>query len=103
MNKFFMGCLSLAAIALMIGQAVAGSNGSNAANAAAQAAGDANDGGVMVIETYSASTVSVPGNNNQMQPLPGAPGVEVAPVDSSSAQPVMVEEDMLIEQTEDGE
>jgi hypothetical protein len=35
-----------------------------------------------------------------MQPLPQDPGVEVAPVDSSSAvEPVWVEEDVLIQQT----
>lgn len=106
MNKFFMGCLSLAAIALMVGQAIAGSNESNAMNAAANAANNADNGGVMIIETYSASAVSLPANNNgnnQMQALPGEPGVEVAPLDSSAAQPVVVEEDMLIQQTEDGE
>lgn len=109
MSKFFMGCLSLAALALMIGQAVAGANnaGNNAANNAFNnAANNANNDGVAVMETYtSTSTVSVPGNTNtDLQPLPGNPGVEVAPVDSSVAeQPVVVEEDMIIQETEDGE
>jgi hypothetical protein len=52
----------------------------------------------MVVETYS-SSATVP--ENDMQPLPGNPGVEVAPVDSSTAQPVEVEEDMLVEESED--
>ena len=107
MNKFFMGCLSVAALALMIGQAVAGGDNpvNNAANAAMkQAAENANNNGVLNIETYTASAVSVPAeNNNNMQPLADNPGVEVAPVDSSMTQPVLVEEDMLIQETEDGE
>lgn len=107
MNKFFMGCLSVAALALMIGQAVAGGDNpvNNAANAAMkQAAENANNNGVLIIETYTASAVSVPAeNNNNMQPLADNPGVEVAPVDSSMTQPVLVEEDMLIQETEAGE
>lgn len=102
MNKFFMGCLSCAALALMIGQAIAGSGNAGAANAAVKNAAD--DGGVVVIETYSSSAVTVPANNNnEMQPLPGDPGVEVAPLDSSADQPVVVEEGMMVEETEDGE
>ena len=106
MNKFFMGCLSLAALALMIGQAVAGGENSvsNAANAALKnAANNANNDGVLIIETYTASAVSVPAGENDMQPLPGDPGVEAGPLNSSAAQPVLVEEDMLIQETEDGE
>ncbi|MBO5037875.1 MAG: hypothetical protein J6C85_00245 [Alphaproteobacteria bacterium] len=103
MNKFFMGCLSVAALALMIGQAIAESNSAGAVNAAQAAANAQDNGGVVIIETYSASAVTVPSNNNDMQPLPGDPGVDVAPLDSSAAQPVMVEEDMLVEETEDGE
>lgn len=99
MNKFFMGCLSCAALALMIGQAIAGAGNAGASNAAQTQ----DNGGVVIIETYSASSVAVPAGNNDMQPLPGNPGVEVAPVDSSIAQPVVVEEDMLIEETQDGE
>ena len=109
MNKFFMGCLSLAALALMVGQAIAGGDNlvNNSANAAMRnAANNAENGGVLIMETYTASAVSVPASNpdSNMQPLPGDPGVEVAPVDSSSTvQPVVVEEDMLIQETEDGE
>ncbi len=111
MNKIFMGLLAVAAIALVVSQAIAGASnsGSNAANAA----NNADNGGVMIIETYSASAVTVPGNNNSgnanannngdMQPLPGDPGVEVAPTNTPDGQPVVVEEDMLIQQTEDGE
>ncbi len=100
MNKLFMGLLAVAALALIVSQAIAGA--SNANNNAA----NADNGGVMIIETYSASSVATPGNadgNNDMQPLPGDPGVEVAPLNSSVAQPIMVEEDVVIQQTEDGE
>ncbi len=107
MNKFFMGCLSVAALALMIGQAIAGGDipVSNAANAAMKnAAQNAENNGVLIMETYTASAVAIPaGNNNDMQPLPDNPGVEVAPVDSSVSQPLLVEEDMLIQETESGE
>lgn len=100
MNKLFMGLLAVAALALIVSQAIA--RASNANNNAA----NAHNGGVMIIETYSASSVATPGNadgNNDMQPLPGDPGVEVAPLNSSVAQPIMVEEDVMIQQTEDGE
>lgn len=109
MNKFFMGCLSLAALALMVGQAIAGGDNlvNNSVNAAMQkAADDAENGGVLIMETYTASAVSVPASNpdSNMQPLPGDPGVEVAPIENSSAvQPVVVEEGMIIQETEDGE
>lgn len=103
MNKFFMGCLSVAALALMIGQAIAESGNNSAANAAQTAANAQDNDGVVIIETYSASSVTVPANNNDMQPLPGDPGVEVAPDNSSMAEPAVVEEDVLIEETEDGE
>ena len=89
-----------------------GCNTNNASNAPA----NADNGGVMIIETYSASAVTVPGNynsnsnanaagnNSDMQPLPGDPGVEVAPVNSTAGQPVVVEEeDVLVQETEDGE
>lgn len=97
MNKFFMGCLSVCALALMIGQAIAGGN--NHSQKTNSMMNNANDDGVVIIETYSSSIVSSPNNNDDMQPLPQDPGVEVAPVDSSSmAQPVMIEEDMEIQQ-----
>ncbi len=105
MNKLFMGLLAVAALALIVTKAIAGA--SNANNNAANAAANADNGGVMIIETYSASSVTTPGNadgDNDMQPLPGDPGVEVAPLNSSAAQPIMVEEeDVMIQQTEDGE
>jgi len=99
MSRFFLGFLALSALALMIGHATAGGGSANDANQMA------NNGAVMIVETYTASS-SVPSNeNNNFQPLPDDPGVEVAPAPSitASAQPVMVEDDMLIEQTEDGE
>ncbi len=105
MNKLFMGLLAMAALTLIVTKAIAGASNTN--NNAANAAANADNGGVMIIETYSASSVATPGNadgNNDMQPLPGDPGVEVAPLDSSAAQPIMVEEeDVMIQQTEDGE
>lgn len=102
-----MGLLAVAALALIVTKAIAGA--SNANNNAANAVANADNGGVMIIETYSASSVTTPGsadgdNDNDMQPLPGDPGVEVAPLNSSAAQPIMVEEeDVMIQQTEDGE
>lgn len=97
MNKFFMGCLSVCALSLMIGQAIAG--GYNHSEKAKNMMNDANDDGVVIIETYSSSIVSNPNNSNDMQPLPNNPGVEVAPVDSSSmAEPVLIEEDVEIQQ-----
>ena len=113
MNKIFMGLLAVAALALIVSQAIAGaSNTNNASNAPA----NADNGGVMIIETYSASAVTVPGNynsnsnanaagnNSDMQPLPGDPGVEVAPGNSTAGQPVVVEEEeVLVQETEDGE
>ena len=99
-----MGLLAVAALALIVTKAIAGA--SNANNNAANAAANADNGGVMIIETYSASSVTTPGSadgDNDMQPLPGDPGVEVAPLNSSAAQPIMVEEDVMIQQTEDGE
>ena len=104
MNKLFMGLLAVAALALIVTKAIAGA--SNANNNAANAAANADNGGVMIIETYSASSVTTPGSadgDNDMKPLPGDPGVEVAPLNSSAAQPIMVEEDVMIQQTEDGE
>ncbi len=102
MNKFFMGCLSVCALALMIGQAVAGGNMHS--QKAKNMMNDDNNGGVVIIETYSSSVVSNPNNSNDMQPLPQDPGVEVAPVDSSSmVEPVWVEEDVWIQQTGSGE
>ncbi|MBE6462670.1 MAG: hypothetical protein E7005_02795 [Alphaproteobacteria bacterium] len=91
MLKFFLGCLSLVAIGLMINQAIAG--GQNPAN----------NSGIMIVETISSSSVVSP-QESDMEPLPGNPGVEVAPIEGSSAvEPVMVEEDMEIDEVEDGE
>lgn len=96
MNRFFMGCLSLAALALVITQAIAGDN---TPSANANSDGD----GVMVIETYSSTVMTNQDNQDEdMQPLPEDPGVEVAPVDSSVAQPMMIEEEgVIIHQTAD--
>lgn len=98
MTRFFLGCLALCALALMVGQATAVSN--NGANNAAD------NGGVLIVETYTASAQPVSDSNSDMQPLPNNPGVEVAPDNSSAdatGEPVMVEEDMTIQQTEQGE
>jgi len=111
MNRVLLSLLAVAAIAMMVNQAVAeNSNAGNVANAAMSNAANNNNGGAVVFEGFSATSVTVPATENapvtdgDMQPLPGDPGVEVAPIDSSVAsQPVVVEEDMLIEQTEDGE
>lgn len=90
MSRFLLGCLALFALALMVGQAVA--DATNAAN------NPADNNGVLIIETYTATAENSP--NNEMQPLPGNPGVEVAPDNASTEnQPVMVEEDMTVEQT----
>lgn len=105
MNRLFMGLLAISALALIVSQAIAGASGT------ADAADAADNGGVMIIETYSASAVATPAGNNapsnadsaDMQPLPGDPGVEVAPIDSSAAQPVLVEEDVLVQETESGD
>ena len=91
MSRFFLGFLAVAALALVIRQAVA-------ENAASSQNGSMANGGVMIIETYSASANSFASSSDNMQPLPGSPGVEVAPNDTP--QPDMVEEDMLVEQTE---
>lgn len=111
-----MGLLAVAALALIVSQAIAGASNTNNTNNASNAPANADNGGVMIIETYSASAVTVPGNynsnsnanaagnNSDMQPLPGDPGVEVAPVNSTAGQPVVVEEeDVLVQETEDGE
>ena len=94
MFRFFICCLSLVAIGLFVNQAIAGGNNV------------ANGNGVMITETITSTTSSVvtPQENNEMQTLPQDPGVEVAPLDTSStAQPVMVEEGMMVEETESGE
>lgn len=98
MFRFFLGCLSIAAIGLVISQAIAGGNNLQNNNSA----NNPNDsGGVMIVETISASSTVQP-QNNDMQPLPNNPGVEVAPIENnatSSVVPVMVEEGVMIEQT----
>ena len=100
MNKFFMGCLSLGALALFISQAIAG-DGNPSVNIANDVMNDS--GGAVVIESYSSSVMMEPDDqDNDMEPLPDNPGVEVAPVDSSVAQPVLIEEDgIIIHQTAD--
>ncbi len=94
MFRFFLGCLAVAAIGLMISQAVAGGN--NHGNMPS-------NNGIVVIETISSSSVVEPQNVDDMEPLPNNPGVEVAPIQnstSSQVSPVVVEEGMMIEQTE---
>jgi len=103
MNRFFLGLLALGALALMISQAaIAGGNTHHRGHNAQQSNGAANNsGGVMIVETYTASSAPTSADN-EMQPLPGDPGVEVAP-DNASANPVMVEEDVMVEQQTEGE
>jgi len=108
MNRFFLGLLALGALALMISQAaIAGGNMHHRGHKAQQAnATSDNSGGVMIIETYTASSAPMSADS-EMQPLPGDPGVEVAPDNNSDANatgnPVMVEEDMVVEQQTEGE
>lgn len=99
MNRIFLSILAIGAFALMIaGQATAGNSGhhtqsNNQDNM--QNPAD-NSSGVMIIESYS---VSASPTNNDMQPLPEDPGVEVAPLNSNSSAPVAVEEDITVQQT----
>ena len=92
MNRIFLSILALGAFALMIGQAIAGGQGKNNSS---QNQTD-NSSGVMIIESYSVS--ATPADEN-MQPLPQDPGVEVAPINNDSSMPVAVEEDVTIQQT----
>jgi len=94
MSRFFLGCLAFGALALMIGQAIAES-GLSSETEGIQYADNSNSGGVMIIETYSASSVPNSDAGGEMQPLPGNPGVEVAPD--------LVEEDVTISQATDGQ
>lgn len=94
MNKLFMGLLALSALALIVSQAIAGANNTSGATEA-NATGD--NGGVVIIETYTASAVTVPAGNNAPQ---ATNSDNAASEDSSSVQPVVVEEGMLIQQTE---
>lgn len=85
MFRFFLGCLSLFAIAVVVGQAVAGGNNIPSYNS-----------GVVISETIVSSSSTSP--QKDMEPLAGSPGVMVGPVeDSSSAVPVVVEEDVMVE------
>lgn len=99
MNRFFLGFLAVAALALMFEQAIAGN-----ATVSQQFADNlaASDGSIFIIETYSTAAAPAAADSS-MQPLPNNPGVEVAPDSSEtgSAQPVEVEQDeMLVEEAE---
>ena len=102
MGRFFLGCLALSALALVIGHTVAANPPQPEWQFADNSA--ANNGGVMIVETYSASSMPMPDNNEEdMQPLPGNPGVEVAPNNDAteSSQPIVTEEeDMLVQENE---
>lgn len=88
MFRFFLGCLSVLAIALFVSQAIAG-NSMPVYNS-----------GITISETVTTtSPASV--ENSEMQPLPGDKGVMVAPVDSSSAEVPVWEEDVEVEETEE--
>ena len=94
MSRFFFFFLAVSALALVIGQATT----ENPLQQEWQLADNSatSNGGVMIIETYSASSVPVPDDNtSDMQPLPGNPDVEVAPDNKpmTSSQPIAVEED----------
>lgn len=92
MFRLFLGLLSVLAIALFINNAIAGNKKMQ------------NNNGVMIIETMtSSSTIEPSQNTSYMQPLPQDPGVEVGPQENMVNDPVMVEEDMYIEETQDGE
>ena len=100
MFRFLLGCLAVGAIGLMISQAVAGGNNHQVNK---MKPNYNTSGGVVIIETISTSSQVQPVDNN-MEPLPNNPGVEVAPVEngaSSMVEPVMVEEGMVIQQTSD--
>lgn len=90
MFRFFLGLLSVSAIALFISNAIADNHGMQN-----------DDDGVMIIETMtSSSTVEPAVNSGEMMPDPQEPGVEVGPQENMNTEPVMVEEDMYIEETE---
>lgn len=93
MNRFILGCLALCALALVIAP-TANQNKQQSSNWQFADNSAASNGGVLIIETYSASSLPTP-PNSEMQPLPGDQGVEVAPNNSdtfaSSSQPIMVE------------
>lgn len=104
MSRFILGFLALCALALVIGPT---DNKSNPQQSGWQIADNtnANNGGVLIIETYSASSLPVPTQDEtDMQPLPENPGVEVAPdsnTSTTSSEPIMVEEDdMLVQENE---
>ena len=88
MFRFFLGCLSVLAIALFVSQAIAGNNM------------PVYNSGITISETVTTtSPASV--EDSEMQPLPGDKGVMVAPVDSSSAEVPVWEEDVEVEETEE--
>lgn len=90
MFRFFLGLLSVSAIALFISNAIADNHGMQ----------NDNDG-VMIIETMtSSSTVEPSVNSSEMMSDPQEPSVEVGPQENMNTEPVMVEEDMYIEETE---
>lgn len=94
MFRLFLGLLSVLAIALFINNAMAGNKKMQ----------NNNNNGVMIIETMtSSSTIEPSQNTSYMQPLPQDPSVEVGPQENMVNDPVMVEEDMYIEETQDGE
>jgi hypothetical protein len=94
MNRIFLSILSVGAFALLIaGHASAG--GANNPNSTTQNPTD-NSSGVMIIESY---TVSATPANSDMQPLPEDPGVEVAPLNDDSPEPIAVEEDITMQET----
>ncbi len=102
MSRFFLGFLAVAALALVIGHSIGENPLQQEWKIADNSATD--NGGVMIIETYSASSIPISDNNENMKPLPGNKGVEVAPNNNTVApasQPIMVEEDdMLVQENE---
>ncbi len=86
MFKFFLGCLSVMAIALFVSQAIAGNEM------------PVYNSGVAITETVTATSSE---NYPNMEPLPGDEGVMVAPVQSSSSMVPVLEEDVEVTETED--
>ena len=93
MDRFFLGLLSVLAIALFISNAIAeGDNMSNTNN------------NMEVVETVTFSSSVEPNvNTSGMMPVAEDPGVEVAPMENSNTSYFEMEEDVYIEENQDGQ
>ena len=93
MDRFFLGLLSVLAIALFISNAIAEGD----------YVGNSNDNiGVVESITFS-SSVEPAVNTSEMMSIPEDPGVEVAPMENSNTSYFEMEEDVYIEETQDGQ